>query len=372
MNRKLLRGLALGGIAASPFLGMIGEDKITKDPRQNPNIPIFEKNDLIRQAQRGDVFAVSKPGWSGAIGKIPQALTTGSEFYHIEPVIKASPTGKGLGTVSITARVADEPSNTVMGKLHGDRSKGEKEIHTIDPKLLKNPSTYMESGNLLLLRPKQKLTENALQEYEAELKRRAEMPYDTPHAIQSWLEDIFVPKTLRAAKKEAEAPTENICSNASAVALANVLNKRIHPTVAPLSTLPVDYLREQSEYEPVGATEQGDPLFKNPAVPRIATRAALGATMAGSAYGLYKNPRLAAILAGSIAVPTIARAGASDPKDVPTIPERFLSDLSPEAEESKRTKRDFLLKTIPLATAGGAGAYATARGIQRVLKSMAR
>lgn len=369
-TKKLLGGLALGGIAASPFLGMIGEDKVTKDPRQNPNIPIFEKNDLIRKAQRGDVFAVSKPGWRGAIGKIPQALTTGSEFYHIEPVVKASPTGKGLGTVSITARVADEPSDTIMGKLHGDRSEGEKEIHTIDPKLLKNPSTYMESGNLLLLRPKAKLTEDDLQKYETELKRRATLPYDTPHAIGSWLEDIFVPKPLRTAKKEAEAPTENICSNASAVALADVLNKRIHPTVAPLNTLPVDYLREESEYEPVGATEQGDPLFENPLVPRLATRAALGTAMAGGAYGLYRNPRLAAILAGGMALPSVVRAGSSNPKAVPTIPERFLSDLSPEAEESKKAKQDFLLKTVPLATAGGAGAYATARGIQRVLKAM--
>lgn len=369
-TKKLLGGLALGGIAASPFLGMIGEDKVTKDPRLNPDIPIFDKNELISKAQRGDVFAVSKPGWTGAIGKIPQVLTTGSEFYHIEPVVKAAPRGKGLGTVSITARVADEPSETIMSKLHGDRAKGEKKVETIDPKLLQNPSTYMQSGNLLLLRPKAKLTEDALKEYEAELKRRATLPYDTPHAIGSWLEDIFVPKPMRTATKEAEEATKNICSNASAVALADVLNKRIHPTVAPLNTLPVDYLREESEYEPIGATDQGDPLFKNPLIPRLATRATLGATMAGGAYGLYKNPRLAAILAGGAALPAVVRAGASDPKTVPTIPERFLSDLSPEAEESKKTKQDFLLKTVPLAAAGGTGAYATARGVQRILKAM--
>jgi hypothetical protein len=370
-KRKLLGGLALGGIASTPFLGMIGEDKVTKDPSFNPNIPVFDKNELISKAQRGDVFAVSKPGWKGAIGKIPQVLTTGSEFYHIEPVIKASPTGRGLGTVSITARVADDSVDSVMGKLHGDRDKGEKEVHTIDPNLLQNPSPYMESGNLLLLRPKTKLTDDALSQYENELKQRATLSYDTPHAISSWLDDIFIPKPLRTVSKEAEDATKNICSNASAVALSNVLERRIHPEVAPLDTLPVDYLREDSEYEPVGATTQGTPLFKNPMAPRLATRAALGALLAGGAYGMYKNPRVFATLAGAAALPAIARAASSDSKSVPNIPDRFLSDLAPENEASKKTRQDFLLKTVPLSVAGGAGAYATARGVQRVLKSMA-
>ena len=369
---KVLGGLALGGIAASPFLGMIGEDPVTKDPRVNPDIPILEKNDLIRQAQRGDVFAVSKPGWNTAIGKIPQALTTGSEFYHVEPVVKASPRGKKLDTVSITARMADEDPNTLMSKLHGEKPGEKGEKPAIDPKLLKDPSSYMTTGNLLLLRPKTKLTGPELDKYEAEIRDKESVSYDTPHAISSWLEDIFVPKPLRAIPKEASEATKNICSNASAVALADVVNQRVHPSVSPVRTLPVDYLREDSDYEPVGATAQGDPMFKNPLVPRIASRALLGTALAGGAYGLYKNPRAAAVLAGTIGLPTAIRAGMSDSSKLPSVPERFLSDLTPEAEEAKRTKRDFMLKTVPVAAAGGAGAYATARGVQRILKAMAR
>lgn len=368
-TRKVLGGLALGSIAASPFLGMIGEDPVTKDPRVNPDIPILEKNELIRQAQPGDVFAVSKPGWGGAAGKIPQVLTTGSEFYHIEPVVRESPKSKKLDTVSITARAGDTPPDTLMGRLHGEKGKDPEDVPSIDPKLLRNPSSYMETGNLLLLRPKMKLMGEKLKAYENEIKQRATLPYDTSHAIGSWLEDIFVPKPLRQEKAAADS-TENICSNASAKALADIVDARVHPNVAPLNTLPVDYLREESEYEPVGATEQGDPMFKNPMVPRILTRAGLGAAMAGGAYGLYKNPKLLATLTGAAAVPAAVRALSSDSAAVPNIPERFLSDLAPESEESKKIKKDFLLKTVPLSAVGGVGAYATARGIQRVLKSM--
>jgi hypothetical protein len=331
-------------------MGMIGESKLVNDPNEYPDVKRFSKEEILAAARPGDIFAVSKPGWENAIGKIPQVLTTGSEFYHVEPVVDKR--GKNVATIEVSAD-GIAPTNTPPLPYGTETIK-------------KKMSKYIEQGDLALLRPKFDFTPEQKEKYLDRIKELSPRPYDDAGAVSTWLNDIFVPKPLRRFTSN-KTNDSNICSTFPAQALFEATGRRVQQDVSPNRTLPVDYLRDNSSYELVGATDpQEEKVLKNPLATRLASRGLIGAALAGAAYGLYRNPH---VITGAIggALTPLAIRGMSGSSRIPTYKERAMATMDSESDAAKQVSKDFLTKSVPLALAGGVGSYAVSRGIARLL-----
>jgi hypothetical protein len=107
--------IAGAGLGA-PFMGMIGESPITKDPYYNKAIERLAPEELSALAQPGDVMLMSNRASGSTYYKVPQHLSTGAEYYHAEPVLaKGKPSVRQSldpDTISMIMSDADFPKYT--------------------------------------------------------------------------------------------------------------------------------------------------------------------------------------------------------------------------------------------------------------------
>lgn len=372
LRSKLLGGAALGGIAASPFLGMIGEDPITKDPYTNKDIKRYKLTQLQRMARPGDVLVSTKNKWGQGIWKVPQVLSTGSDFYHAEPIF-----GKGH---SIEAGQFRDPE---WGSL----------LNPADPegpikKAIKPITTTFKDQDVVLMRPDTHLTPKQQQQFLKNIYARSHTNYDTMMALKAYFQDMFLPKFKGDSVRT--TCTGDVCSTMPSQAMADVVGERVHPNKAPNRTLPADFLRSQSGYTPVGATNNFGSVLKNRALARGLFRGGVGAGMAGTAYGVYKEPELGAGIAGALAAPPLlqhlyvneqlGRNAGMDIDDIANMARDKLPTMMDTAatvgyknQASDAIRKNFLRRSLPLAALGGLGAYGAAKGVHTLAdKAIAR
>lgn len=290
MNPYISGGIIAGGMAA-PFGGMIGEQKITKDPYYNSDIPRLTREELRQHAQPGDVILTSRRQGSKTF-KTPQLWNTGSEFFHTEPVLTRGADGPitmeaGLFNPEINKEYANETPESLIKNKKGT---------PLDSRLGPAGSGAMYE-DAVLMRPTKPMTPAQQEAYLKSMAARAQKPYGSGAAIRNYLRDIFVPKLRDAASKidPANCGGSEICSTLPAGAFEDATGEAFLPGKKAKKIMPADFLREGSPYKPVGALFHNPEALTSPGVRmarRIAFRGALGTGIAGTglgAYSLYKH-----------------------------------------------------------------------------------
>lgn len=359
--------------AGSPFLGLIGERKLTGDPHINKNIKRMGLQALEREARPGDVILSSRPGWEGF--KVTQAPFSGSEFFHASPVYGRK---GGKGTVVDAGDLGEWEGSRATIK---DVSRSAKTIHRHYP-----GHGY---SDLVLVRPDKKLTHKQLLNLRSSLTSRAYDHYSVPRGAKAALKDLFVPKLDMFTSKKPPTPCSGtMCSALPAESMAESgILKNIAKGKAPGETLPADFLRAGSGFKPVGAVVRQNralgPISRQ--VYRYGTRAGLGAGIGGAIYGGYKDPVTTAGILGGLATPSLARAASTAiykrlrkvPKDeavtalsnqLPKLRRLGMELFTPDPEMTPEMLRKLSLRfgtrTVPLALLGGLGTYLAASKIR--------
>jgi len=376
-HKGLLGGLALGGVAASPFLGMIGEDPITKDPYKNPNIKRYTGRHLESLSRPGDILITTKPKWGQGVWKLTEGLLSGTDYYHAEPVFAKQ---RGRRASSISAGMFDESKwkNKSLDQMA-------EVLHPFSKNLLHE--------DFMLLRPKQALTPEQQKLFIERIARRSKEKYHAPTAIKSYLRDMFIPKTKQNFKNNlrknlmntAAGCKDNVCSTLPSQAMTEATGQLVHPHKVPNRVLPMDFLREKSLYDVVGATNKYRSVMPNPTATRLLFRGGLGAGMAGGAYGVYKEPEVIPAIAALGATPQLLQY-LEERKQKRTAPSRSINDLILHNEEhapgwgdlashfgyttrhAKKVRQSFLRRSLPIAAAAGLGTYGLTKGIEHLLR----
>lgn len=280
----------VGGAAVSPFLGMIGQQRLKHDPLRNKNVKRMSLDDLARQAQPGDVVLTSKPK---SLWKTFQAPFQGSEFYHAQPIVGRR---GGRGTTASAGNYRDKYYRKQNYKDFLD------EVETLG-----NEMKAEKYKDAIIMRPKKKMSPAEHKKFIEQSLDRVRTDYDMDRAKSSWLRDLFVPKVKpfdrgksSKIKYKGNVPVScegNICSTVPAQAYSEATGRNI--VRKPGShTLPTDYLRS-NEYVPVGA-HISDAAQKARRIQPYLARGAMGAGLAGGAYALTEDPALAAGAAGAV------------------------------------------------------------------------
>ena len=305
-DTKVNAGILGTGMVA-PFMGLIGEKKITQDPYYNKNIPRMDSKSLERMAQPGDIVMTSTRDTAGYYKK-PQLALTGSEFYHAEPVI---------------SRTKKNPITAEAGLFNPDKNPRYKK-DTVESILEKSKGTPMgkrvsDSGaamyeDAVLLRPKKKMTPEQLLEYRKTLAGRGRERYSGQLAVRAYLRDMFLPKIKRVtdATKPLGAGCEGeMCSSLPSTAYEKVTGTKMSPGKHSRSVLPADLLRSNSPYEAVGSALRNEKALATPGkrlAKRLALRGGVGAALAGTGLLAYNEPEAIGGLAAGAAAPMGVRA----------------------------------------------------------------
>jgi len=358
------RNLAVAGAAASPFAGLIGQDKILHDPHLDPNMRRFRSmGDLSRAAQPGDLLMTTKPNrsmWKATISPL-----SGSEFYHAQPVIGRR---GGHGT-TVSAGEHDQP---LFRKQVSTKGGIREFIRNTDK--VHEMSQNQHYPDVMLLRPKRPMTPEQLKAFEQELVQRTTHPYSPGKAIGTWLKEIFMPKVFdrSGAKNNAPICEGNVCSTMPAQAYASQ-GVNVLPNKRSQDIFPTDFLRSD-QFEPVGVRLENQ-YMTSPTMRKLMpylARGALGAGLAGATYGISKDPALAAAPLGLMAGTTAATALGKHlySKRQGKVPNTF--ELLNGLFELKGKKRNNMLKKYlgvraPLALGGAAASYYGAKKLEELL-----
>lgn len=372
--------LAGGAVAGSPFLGLIGQKRIIHDPYHNPDIRRTSLEELERLARPGDVILTNKrkgTGWKTV--QMPQE----SEFYHAQPVI-ARRGGQAL-TESAGGLGYEQFENMSRKQLYRDYIRG-----------LKDAARGEHYSDVLLMRPKTKLTPAQQKAFEDAAVERAKKPYAKGRAMTNWLKDIFLPK-IRGGESKIPAGytcSGDVCSTLPANAYAAATGKTPFKGKMPGDIMPADYLREGSAYEPVAAHLSYKGLTPGQLRSRgLLARGGLGLGLGAATYAGVQDPTTIPIIPAAMATPWAAakiyekikaRQLMSRYKHLtPAIRERLKEKASEKAEtaipqvlsllntakapgrEAALTRRNLLTRSLPLSIAGAAGAY----GLANLLKN---
>lgn len=398
----LERNIAVGSLAAAPFAGLIGRQKLIHDPYAGANIPRTEKlRELAKQMRAGDVLVSADPKWSG--WRIFQAPTTGSHFYHSDQVV--APNAYFLaGQRSIDPINPRDKEFWHQGEFLKEKYESAiqarevalRDIATTPPRRAIWQAQKVESipehgyTESVLLRPKKELTPEDFANIKRVAVERARIPYDAREGVKGVLHELFVPKLnwlqrLRERLSKRHTVCKgHVCSTYPAQTLneAGIIN-RIVKGKGPTTTLSADFLRSK-ELSPVlhyRAAGQKIPMSQK-TLQRLGllSRAGLGLGLGGLTYGLSEDPTLAAGVTGTALAPIAVRAAMNKIKPESGYKtfrpiHRGLSDLNRFAEKGEEALRGLKgLKniggrTIPLALAGGLATYLGAKGIQKAIRT---
>ena len=266
--------IGLGLAAASPFAGMIGQERIKHDPTRGAKMHRFQDMDeLSRRARPGDIILTSKAESSY---KTPQSGMFGSEYYHAQPVVGRR------GDQGTTVSAGDYPEKKYKQM---PRRTFDKKIETVKDMMLGE-----EYADAVLLRPKRKLAPAELEKFVASNIERSKAGYSKPRAVSAYLKDVFLPKlvpasTLNRLGGVTRACVGDICSTAPAQAFTEATGKSVVRGKSAKNVMPADFLRSE-HFTPVGRLGTG-----TRAVSRLrpfAARAGIGLGLAGIAYGVMR------------------------------------------------------------------------------------
>ena len=274
MNPAVAGGIAAAGVG-SPFLGLIGESPIVHDPYYNANIKRMSMDDLVAKADVGDMAVYSRRKGSQAF-KIPQEWSSGSEFFHSEPVSGRDQRGPlTMDAGELKQNKAGIPLSSRVGR----------------------PGGKAMYEDMVLLRPKKKMTPKQLANYQQYLAEGGQKAYGKDVATRAALGDLFIPK-LKGLTDQLPTPgcgSSEICSTLPADAYDRAAGIKVSPSKASKSVMPFDYLRADSPFEAVGTSMRNPKNLTSPGkrlAKRVAIRGAIGAGVAGAglgAYGLYNR-----------------------------------------------------------------------------------
>lgn len=388
---NLARNAAMAGLAGSPFLGLAGRERITKDPFFNRNIPRMSIKDLSRRARTGDVLLSASKGLP--LYKALQAPVYGSDLFH------------GISAVG-GGKFVDAG---YLGKTWPHLRRGEKGRPSDPARLARmvRQEGYLPNlkellgtdkyRDLVLLRPTAEA--RAAMGGKAGVKRLTEdiiekstLPYGKGHSkILSGLSELFVPKIEGAAGDVKIFGNQickgEVCSTLPGQAMERAGIKEVVKGKPAKYLGSPDYLRSQ-HFEPVAARIGGSPFFSQRGLrlSGLGLRGALGAGLAGGLYAGTEDPALlGAVGAGALAGPELLDTAESMHKrmlerDLPRRGWGHISGLSEKAFPStsnvlmqlserlepggklapsateQAIQKKWLRRTLPLQAAGALGA----------------
>lgn len=331
---------------AAPFMGVIGQKRIQHDPTMGAKGKKFQSmSELGRSAQTGDILLTTKP--KGSFWKSTIAPISGSEFYHVQPIMGRRG-GQGL---------TSDTGDLYEGSVRHMREQ------------TKPVSSSMRKAypDVVLLRPKKKMTPRQLKVFQEEALRRSAQEYSPSKAVVSWAKDMFMPKVKGVTDRGQQTICQgNICSTTPSQAMYEATGKTVVPGKRPQDIFPSDFLRSD-DYELVGSRlPNAKKYMKTPGWARRATpfasRAGMGAYMAATAYGTEKDPALlgagiggAAASVGGTALAHKLLGGDKARAALPGIKE--LSEFAMIFGTDKNTPKHFVTRRIPLTALGGLGGY---------------
>lgn len=363
-----LRNVAVGGAAASPFLGLIGQRRLRHDPHlgAKPALGQMDIHKLMMEAQPGDIVAYSLPkgGKRGIYPQLFEALL-GTPYHHTEAVVgkhegifgKSIAPGQEL-TGDVTSSVPEQVARTKTIGQHAAEG-GYRDA------ILLRPKQFMGTGGQMT---------PEVQRFVNQAIITAREPFVLPRGIKGVLRDLFVPKipglTDRGKTRAmGDAYKGLVCSTGSCEALAAGLGERspVVPGKGAREVLPPDFLRS-SNLNLIAHAPGSEPLSRFGRYKRLArnlgVRAGLGVGLAGATYGLTEDP-LATAGAAGLATPMLARAVLRKRLDQPMtqLPKlkHLLYSYTGPSEFSKAIQKGFRRRTLPLMAAGGIAAYLGAR-----------
>ena len=331
-----VRNVAIGGIATTPFAGLIGRKKIHITPESGPRFENIEA--LSHHAQPGDILL------SADTGNPAGTSIGGTDIAHASPVVG---TRQGHGLISLPSTEKLPPTD-VEGMLKRAPEATE-------------PTKLFGSDRLVLVRPKTPYTPEQLRTFTERGLQEGERIFSSPHAIHSAFREIYFPKlkVLESNKPKCEGP---ICSSIS----ANALEAGGKPSITgkPLEhALPYDFARSD-KFDVIGhavapgarkVTSRASQLAR-----QIGLRAALGLGGAGALYAATEDPAIAMGAGGAALTPMLARqllgSGSKSRFALPPFLRAF--NVSPNVGA---IRRKILARSLPLALAGGGLTYLAGR-----------
>jgi hypothetical protein len=370
----------MGAAAVAPFMGLIGRKPIIHDPLEGAQGATYRNLDELGNAARpGDILLTSKP--SGSYIKTMLDPTGGSQFYHAQPVISRDPRNNKARTYQAGDFAFDGPD---PGRAASDHASDIAEY-------MRSKEVGYPDGLLLRRKKKLTLTPKQLAAYHKDLDERALREYDNVHGMKGLFHDLFVPKIKALNKHVPDTICEgNVCSTMPAMAHHTATGERILDNVPAKYTMPADFLRAE-DYELVGShiTPETRALQKSRLrkLAPYATRAGIGAGLAGTTYAVSEDPALG--VAGGTALATnLAIDSAHEGRLHNLLPRALQKRLSPDTlyrhfpgtvqtinEVKDSTTRGqkarhiakYLSGRAPLMLGAGALAYGGTKGLQRLL-----
>jgi hypothetical protein len=352
---------AMGVAAASPFAGLLGEKPIINDPLKGAKgVDYATLNDLEEAAMPGDILVTSKP--KGSIFKNFITPTGRSQFYHAQPV-----TGRlqGIGYTLSAGDLYDKG-------IHP--SQWMKYDHAIAD-YVQDPDTYY--ADVVLLRPKKKLTKEQLRTLRKDYGQRTMRPYDSTKAVSTFLRDMFIPKYDIFNYGRPETICEgNVCSTLPAQSFHTATGRSVVPGKRAQDVFPTDFMRSD-EFELVGSHISPETrALANTRMQKLAPwllRGGIGAGLAGATYAVSEDPATAAGLGGTVAAEAALNAAANSPRfekyinaeTMPTYWDAVDTMMSGglASPEGRSLVGKTLTRRVPAALAGGALAYGGAKAL---------
>jgi len=313
--------IAIGaGLGLSPFAGMIGEGRITKDPYFNKNIKRVSPEALEQLARAGDVILGSHRGDSGKMRyKMPQLFNAGTEFFHAEPVIGSEVRNLSDPETGKTIRGKRQAYTIDTGRMdYSGRGRAMKELQdeAINTRFVSEKGRRIplqDYEDMVLLRRKggKKLSKAEVKQLQEIMIRGGGLPYSSGLGNRAWLRDIFIPKIPWLTNLGNSPKIEcrgNMCASLPSSGMTELTGENVIKGKHPKHVLPADFLRSNSSFEPVAATLQNPEPMKRLLAKRLALRAGMGLGLGGAGLAAYHDPALIPAAAGAVALPVGVRA----------------------------------------------------------------